>query len=401
MRRLNAIWIIIWGTLLTGCGENNVPNDDLITINVSNKYPKKEFILQNLFDIEYIPLETSNEFVTTGILQGLDENLLVLKDRGWTSTGNIYFTDRQGKYLKTINRKGQGGEEYVALSAVIYDKENQEIFISDLSLKKIVVYDLDGNFKRSFNPIEGIYYDVVGNFDKDYLICNCKPEGAPDDNGYEAGALNNGFVLVSKLNGDIRKIEIPYEKYVSPYLFWDTPEGKRYTGIINDPQIPYQGDWLLVEISSDTIYRYQNHTRKPFIVRTPTASSMIPEVYLFPGVITDRYYFLQSVKKEYDKEKRIGFPTTELLYDKEENAIYEYAIYNSDFTDKRPLSLVYEFPIAPMIINDNGIAYITRLDAHDLVEAYENGKLRGPLEEIAANLEEEDNPVIMIAKYKK
>lgn len=35
-----------------------------------------------------------------------------------------------------------------------------------------------------------------------------------------------------------------------------------------------------------------------------------------------------------------------------------------------------------------------------LVEAYEDGKLQGPLKEIAADLEEESNPVIMIARYK-
>ena len=43
-----------------------------------------------------------------------------------------------------------------------------------------------------------------------------------------------------------------------------------------------------------------------------------------------------------------------------------------------------------------------KLEAADLVEAYEDGKLKdGPLKEIASTLDEEDNPIIMIAKYKK
>ncbi len=37
----------------------------------------------------------------------------------------------------------------------------------------------------------------------------------------------------------------------------------------------------------------------------------------------------------------------------------------------------------------------------DLVEACEKGQLKGKLKDIAAGLDEEANPVIMLAKYKK
>lgn len=225
---------------------------------------------------------------------------------------------------KAINRKGQGGEEYVSLSNLLYDSERQELYVGDSSSGKIVVYDLDGNFKRSFKQAGGTYYEWMGNFNRDYLICNGTPQADPGDNGYEEGVLNGGFMLVSKEDGRIQKIEIPYEEYISPSMILDTPEGKRYAGIINETQIPYLGNWILVEISSDTIYTYTpNYVKKPFIIRTPTAKAMSPEVYLYPGVITDRYYFLQTVEKEYNVKKRTGFSTRELLYDKEEKAIYE------------------------------------------------------------------------------
>ena len=140
---------------------------------------------------------------------------------------------------------------------------------------------------------------------------------------------------------------------------------------------------------------------KPFIVKTPPVQSMDPEIYLFAGVLTDRYYFMQTVKREYDFVKDTGFPSTELMYDKQENAIYEYVVYNDDFINKRPMSMVYEVPIPPVIVNNDGIAFITRLDAADLVEAYKKGQLKGKLKEIAAKLDEESNAVIMLAKYKK
>jgi hypothetical protein len=47
------------------------------------------------------------------------------------------------------------------------------------------------------------------------------------------------------------------------------------------------------------------------------------------------------------------------------------------------------------------IAFSLKLEADDLVAAYENGHLKGKLKEVAEYLKEDDNPVIMLVKYKK
>ena len=41
------------------------------------------------------------------------------------------------------------------------------------------------------------------------------------------------------------------------------------------------------------------------------------------------------------------------------------------------------------------------IEAHELVDAYGKGQLKGQLKEIAAGMDAEDNPVILLAKYKK
>ena len=41
------------------------------------------------------------------------------------------------------------------------------------------------------------------------------------------------------------------------------------------------------------------------------------------------------------------------------------------------------------------------INTPELVEAYQEGHLKGKLKEIAAGMHEEDNPVIMVAKYKR
>jgi len=47
------------------------------------------------------------------------------------------------------------------------------------------------------------------------------------------------------------------------------------------------------------------------------------------------------------------------------------------------------------------IAYSQKIEAYELIESTEKGELKdGKLKEIAAKLNEEDNPVIMLAKHK-
>jgi hypothetical protein len=49
---------------------------------------------------------------------------------------------------------------------------------------------------------------------------------------------------------------------------------------------------------------------------------------------------------------------------------------------------------------DHEIESWQTIDAHNLVESYAKGQLKGSLKEIAADLKEEDNPVIMLIKHK-
>lgn len=120
---------------------------------------------------------------------------------------------------------------------------------------------------------------------------------------------------------------------------------------------------------------------------------MDTKVFLFPTVITDRYCFMRTMRKEVDFTTFKGFLGEDLVYDKQENALFSYILYNDDFINKEEVSLTSE-PRNPEI------AICQTLDAPDLVEAYEKGQLKGKLKEIAANLDEESNPVVMLLKRK-
>ncbi|RHJ91083.1 6-bladed beta-propeller [Bacteroides sp. AM07-16] len=392
--------IILIGILfiITGCRgskQSETQSDNIIIVDVTANYPPKELILQDFMDVEYIPLETNDDFITMAYIQAIGKDVIILRNRKKTSDGDIFFFDRKnGKALKKINRQGQGAEEYGFLLRVTLDEDNNEIIVNDRH-RKIFVYDLSGKIKRSFDHKEDAIYDPVYNFDRNNLICIDYIRDYDEE-------PSNKFFIISKQDGNITKeIPIPYKKKKSMELV--TVDPVTGSGIASEADnlelVPFHDSWLLVEPSTDTIYSYsQDHTMTPFIVRIPSIQSMEqPEVFLFPGVITDRYYFMQTVKKEYDFATKKGWPRVELMYDKLENTLFKSVVYNSDFSNKKPVDMVYDITL----INNNEIAFLQRIEASDLVEAYEKGLLKGKLKEIAAGLNEESNAVIMLAKYKK
>ena len=112
MKKLNIILSAILLVMFVGCEDSKHLNDDLIHIDLSKSYPKKELILQDFMDVEYIPLETTDDFLTQGIVKAVGKEYLVVTNR--FNDGDIFiFHRRTGKGIRKINRQGQGGEEYI------------------------------------------------------------------------------------------------------------------------------------------------------------------------------------------------------------------------------------------------------------------------------------------------
>lgn len=396
MNKYHLSLTIIFIIIFTGCKNKTSESNNYIFIDVMKEYPQKELALQDIFDIEYIQLETTDEFMTTGNVRAIGEKLIITKNNGRTD-GNIFLFDRTtGKGIRKINRIGQGSEEYTNILEIVLDEERQEIFINNHYSGKIIVYDLEGNFKRSFKQRENYFYDEIGIFDKDRLICH---------DGYlsfdKEETKRNFFMLVSKQDGSIEELAIPYDQLKTELIIKQVDGKPRDWSVHNRQLIPHKDGWLLTDLSADTIYRSSPDMKlKPFIVRIPSVQSMDPEIFLFPNVLTDRYCFMQTVKKDFDFKTDTDLERTDLMYDKETNKIHEITLYNSDYLEKVSVKIMFEISTLSFF-NNEGAVFSKSLPAHELVDAYKEGKLRGPLKKIASHLDEEDNPVIMIAKYKQ
>lgn len=386
MKRIGSILVVLF-LLMTGCGDSKQSAEDLIIVDITASYPKKELILQDFMDVEYIALETNDEFVNQGFVQAIGKKYILVKNR--SGDGNIFVYDRTGKALRKINHKGQGGEEYSYILGIALDEDKNEMYVHDHYIRKIQVYDLDGNFKRSLNYREqtkdGFYTNIV-NYDKDHLIC------------YDEYNKEKAFVLISKQDGSIaRKIIIPFKE--AKLLMQMKQDGEMTYSVTPGPYsniIPHEGNFVLLELSTDTVYSLSpDYNLRPLLVRNPPIQSMNPEVFLILRMLSDRYYFMETVKNVWDFGSDSGFPRTFFMYDRQDKSFYEYTVYNGDYSTRKELYM-------------NDLRHVNqeieswgKIEAYQLSDAYEKGELKGQLKTIAATLDEESNPVIMLIKHKK
>ena len=382
-----AILFVMFGFI--GCNKSRRQSEGLIIVDVTNTdYPIKELILQDFMDVEYIALETNDDFINQGFVQSIGQKIIVVKNG--INDGDIFIYKRKtGEAIRKFNHKGQGAEEYVAISGIVLDEDKYEMFVTDNVTRRMLVYNLDGKYLRSFKFQKNAMYKKIYNFDKQNLIC------------YNFSSSNDGqsFAIISKQDGSItQEIQIPFEEIKTIYIFLRDEANDMTYGAAPYiyPIIPVpNNNWILVEPSSDTIYSYSSeYEMKPFLTRVPSIQSMNPEVFLLPSVVTDRYCFMEIVKKEYSFSTGKGFPSTFLMYDRQEKSIFRYTVNNADYSYKNIVNMV----LSP---ESSEVAFYHKIEPYGLVDSYKKGELKGKLKEIASKLDPEDNPVIMLIKHKK
>lgn len=382
---MKKLGIIACSTLLASlmsCG-NKEQAAPWTNIDLSGSIPKEERILQDLFEVEYVALETTDSFLTRGFIEAVSQHFLITYDY---NEGCLSLFDRTtGKGIRQIKRQGQGPEEFTSPSNVIIDEKREELFISDYSIRKILIYDMKGNFKRSFKTVDENYYTELLDYDDGHLLAYKSPAGPHDE--------SSCHLLISKQDGSLTKeIRFPIDQVETPIF----THGKLTSTPFFYLTAPYGDRWVLTVTSSDTIYSYDaDGNASPLIVRSPSIHGMDPQVFLYPTILTDRYYFLRAQKKEFDLETMKGFPTQMLLYDTQEKKLVEYTLINADMEDGPSINF---YSIRPL--GCDALGALT-LQAPDLVEARKAGKLKGELQNITERLDEESNPVIVLLEEKR
>jgi len=139
-------------------------------------------------------------------------------------TGNhrIQVFDKQGKYLRTIGKKGQGPGEFNLLTSIDIDERNTRIYVADKNGRRIILFDLEGNYLDkdihlddspekiavdSNNDVLGIFSDMI--LDRRKYMRKVTPEEDVAETLFE---ISSPVKKISTSRTSGLYFNLPYEK---------------------------------------------------------------------------------------------------------------------------------------------------------------------------------------------
>jgi hypothetical protein len=403
------VWALYASLLLYSCGANNTNRQDgkedasteqtqkakkeqgLVTLDVTKDYPEKKIVLQDLADVKYIPLETKKNALlpnSAGCLGYVSDSLIVAR----TSDNEIVLFNGDGSVRSSFRHVGQGSKEYQYIIGMAVDPKAQEIFIVDYLLKyRMQVYSFTGQYKRTLPIPYKMILNSLQDFSADCLLA-C-------DMDVNQGISNRAkpYMLLSKKTGEIvKELDIHFTKRMSNRL--SKPFGKNQTisaALAYDPIVRCEDSYVIGDLSADTIYTYTPQgILSPMLVRTPPVLSMETPKVICPDFKTGSYFFFDLVDFDFDFEARSGFSSKYMVYDYAAGKPYVCKLVNRDCEE---LSCGLGGGSHTNTVW-NTTCYL--IPSSDLVEQSEAGKVHGPLKEIATGRTDDDNPVLVIVRFK-
>ena len=402
---------ILW--MLAACGSNSqkAKEDDssskedglvrketvLPILDLQKEYPKKEIILQDLAEVEYIPFETNDSVLLSNFTISLIGDTLITHDK----SANILFFNKEGKLLRSFNRRGGSGEEYMdEYLDIVCDTIANELFILDRGAFRIQVYDLKGGYKRTLKlPYEKIQFaSVIFEYDKDFLFAENILDADQRD---EAPQKNKKpYYKISKKDGKLISLPFISKERIRDRVKFNVGDNYIAATFHIPPVARLGSDILIADYSWDTVYTYRNDHLTPVAVRQNYVSKSNFPIIATIDMMSDRYLLWYALEKNVDRETLAAPDGIKYLSDRFTGESWQIDITNSDGVsaeDARKLRIRISgnLPRLPR-------GYVLQpYPADFLMELNEAGKLKGKLKAIASTLSEEDNPVLMIAKFKE
>lgn len=355
-----------------------------IEINPLAKYEKKPLVLEDIADIEYIPLETREDVLLSGMINGLcmSERQLVVRNR----EGSIFVFGRDGRLVSHFNHTGRGPGEYQSIFRFTVDFDAGEIYVYDNMLcYKVYVYSMTGDLKRSFNVPVPLWIMDFTSYDENHLLVytNVSPDGLKTHKG-----AFRPYYLMSKQNGTFEQLNIEVAEMKDGKVTIRKENRSRLIGFPTSPIICNGNDIYISDFALDTLYSFQHKVLKPFIVCRPSLQNLEKSWFCGISAKTARYTFLNVIGVN---EETMKFTWKCIGIDQKTGEIFEPDFQGSRFVQNIENYFYRLLPESSMV----------SISALELTEAYQKGELTGKLKDVASGLKEDSNPVLMLIRFKK
>ncbi len=175
---MKCYFILLLSIISIGCSshkqKDNQSQSVLPVINLSDNIQEvKSLPLSDVAErIEFISLE-----LTDKSLVGEIDGMYVSEHHIWIGQnhdGRILRFSREGKFLNSVGKKGQGPGEYVLLkpySPFLINEKRKEVY-AITSFQGVLVYDFDGTFKRKQANYQTIYQNETCSAECQYFTFN-------------------------------------------------------------------------------------------------------------------------------------------------------------------------------------------------------------------------------------
>ena len=392
----NIPFFILMLALSACTSQPKAPADSTLPVlDLSKEYPEKKVDIHELGEVEYIPLETTDESVmTVGLLHFISDEYIIVQD-----LSVIQIFDRKGKHITRFDHTGPGPKEYHYIHGCKADFKTKELYIYDP--KKIQVYSFSGEWIRTVGNIpEGIRPELTYDYNEKYLITH----NVFHDywNFEKLPADLTPYYLIDKQTGEFIPLPLTVKNRISRIVHKEIKDISENVAqpivekILINPMLANGSDILIADFGLDTLYSYKNDRLTPIAVQYSSAHSTNPPVVIAPFFYTDQFLIFKPVEIRYDSKYALQ-PLDDaplMMWNRKTNEIYRIQLYDSN----RPNRKLKNTMEGMQLENPNQI-FIAHY-ADKLCTDNEEGKLKGKLKEVASKLTEEDCHVVAICKLK-
>jgi hypothetical protein len=376
--KTNILFIAV--VLLLASCKSNSNSDSTFRIDLEKNISNINSIPLSMLgsNLKYVPLETDTACLVQNITNAfLTDSFIFISDYN-----RLLKFDINGKYLKQIGSKGRGPGEYPSLGNFIIDENNREIYV--LSSRIVLVYDLDGNFKRDFK-IEFPCRQFILNENTELIFHPFNMATPTADTVYSWFFIDKTGKIQTKIANTLKRINKALIIPVSPlYMYNGTP--------------------YFMEFGIDTLYKYDNHEKKPYAIFQLGNLKLAPDPTMseVPGIngkiwVSD----IRETKKLLfvNLWRDLSGPISNCVFDKSSSSFS--LLKDNGFVNDIDGGLTF-WP--KKIINDN--LMLDYVDAFDLIK-YSKDKNKNDnkgetsqLNEVVKQLNETSNPVLIILRNK-
>lgn len=376
---------------LGSCQNNAVDNRSkaLPVLDFRQDIPEKEVTLQHLGTVQYLRFNAPEDVLLGDHMRLAPSKMdhLFFYSSG---DGDVLRFDKKGTFISRFNHKGQGGDEYTDIRQFVADPERGEVFIC--AFNKVLVYDLEGTYKRTLAIPDSILVDGMASLNKQTLLfVNMKDapfvkegvvtkfnEAFLDPNAYP-------FVLMDKETGEtIENLPLVSEGRFQSFLI--TMRDNKPFFLLGRQQrlFPTNGVCLMSEPASDTLYALSDkQVLAPLLTRLPSTKEKEGKISCALMAATPRTMLIEALFLKDEGENNL------------KRRLYIYNVPEDTFVSGKLISSDFEgHDFMNPVVANNKLYFV--LYPNILLEAMKSGKLSGKLLEIASALDEEDNPVLMI-----